>query len=233
MSETPLPNDAAARSPTGEILEPSQIKPAEATPTTPTTPSETTTPTTPTEPKAEDKTPATGAPETYADFKAPENYTLDPKMIEAAAPVFKELGLTQDQAQKLVDLQAKLALDAAKAPQETYEALRKEWRTAAETHPELKGKLQPGGEVSVTMGKALDALGDAKLAADFRQAMDSTGVGDNPAFIRAFYKFAQAFTEGTHVSGKGPAPTGQVDPTKPAKPSPAQAMFPNLPSSAA
>lgn len=227
MSEQPLPNDAAARSPTGEILEPSQIKPAEPSPTT--TPTETSTPT---EPKDNSVETSTGAPETYADFKAPENYTLDPKMIAEAAPIFKELNLSQDQAQRLVDLQAKLSLAAAKAPQETYEALRNTWRTEAAAHPDLKGRLGPGGEVSTTIGKAIDTLGP-DLAKDFRAAMDLTGAGDNPAFIRAFYKLATAVSEGTHVTGKGPSPEGQRAPGTNAKPTPAQALYPNLPSAAA
>lgn len=239
MSETPLMNNEAARSPTGEILDqapaPTAAETAAAaraaesiTPTTPTTPdpaksSEAISSTTSssTEPK-----PAEGAPEAYADFKAPENYTLDPKMIAEAAPIFKELGLSQDQAQRLVDLQAKLSLAAAKAPQETYEKLRSDWRTEANAHPDLKGKLGPGGEVSTVIGKAIDSFGP-DLAKDFRAAMDLTGAGDNPAFIRAFYKLAQSVAEGTHVSGTNPSPHSQAAPGA-GKPSAAKSMYPNL-----
>jgi hypothetical protein len=47
-----------------------------------------------------------GAPETYADFTAPEGVTLDKEAIAAALPMFKEMNLTQEQAQRLVTLQA-------------------------------------------------------------------------------------------------------------------------------
>jgi len=59
--------------------------------------------------------------------------------------------------------------------------------------------------------------------------MDSTGAGDNPAFIKAFYKLAQRVTEGSYVQGRGPA---EVTAPGGRRPSPAQAMYPNLPSSA-
>ena len=40
------------------------------------------------------------APETYADFTLPEGVELDTALLTDAAPLFKELGLTQEQAQK-------------------------------------------------------------------------------------------------------------------------------------
>src|SRR5437879_843733 len=115
----PLPNDSAARSPTGEILEPSQIQattPEAKTPaTTPTSLEPTSTP--PKDPaKPAD---AAKAPEAYTDFTAPEGYTLDAKTIDAVMPIFKELGLTQDQAQKLVTFHASQLIEAAKAPEAT------------------------------------------------------------------------------------------------------------------
>jgi hypothetical protein len=47
-----------------------------------------------------------GAPEAYADFDLPEGVTMDEALLESALPLFKELKLTQDQAQKLINLQA-------------------------------------------------------------------------------------------------------------------------------
>ena len=45
-------------------------------------------------------------PDEYADFSMPEGIQLDETMLAEALPVFKELELTQTQAQKLVDFQA-------------------------------------------------------------------------------------------------------------------------------
>jgi hypothetical protein len=261
MSEAPLMNDAQARSPTGEILD--QAKPMETSTTntseTTTTSTKagdssqsTTTDTTKTDAtkdtktslanpdtKTDDKTKAPDAkvvPDKY-EFKAPEGHTLDAAAIEAVTPIFKELGLTQEQAQKLVDAQVARDIAAAKAPQTTYDALRTKWQTETLAHPEIRnarsGEHNGIDAVKAEMGKTLNALGDPKLAAEFKEAMDLTGAGDNPAFVRTFLKLAAFVTEGKHVAGRGPSPQGQVDPSKPAKPTPAQAMYPNNPSAAA
>src|SRR6266850_2111484 len=61
------------------------------------------------DPKPEDKPkePAEGAPEKYADFKVPDGFKFDPTALTEAQATFKELNLTKDQAQKLVDTYAK------------------------------------------------------------------------------------------------------------------------------
>jgi hypothetical protein len=188
------------------------------------TTTETTTPST-TETTADDKNKkpeaSAGAPETYADFTAPEGVTLDKDAIAAALPVFKELNLTQEQAQKLVEFQAKSGINAA---QTAYDEIRSDWRKAVLADPDLStgGKLKP--DVQPTIAKAIDTL-PKELGTEFRNVMNTTGVGDNPAFVKAMYKFAQALTEGTHVSGKGPVEVKAPD-AKP--PSVASAMYPNL-----
>jgi hypothetical protein len=60
--------------------------------------------------------------------------------------------------------------------------------------------------------------------------MDMTGAGDNPAFILTFYRLAQRQTEGSHVAGRGPSPGGQQRPGSADIRSPAQDLWPNLPS---
>jgi len=205
---------------------------------TPTTPTEPSAPTT--EPKPDAKAPATdatkpteatGAPEKYADFAAPDGYTIDTKLVEAAAPIFKELNLTQEQAQKLISLQAQTMIDAAKAPQAAYEAMRLEWRNTVAADAEIKSYATDGrtgpDAVKVDIGKALATL-PPQLANEFKQAMDVTGAGDHPAFVKAIWKLSQSVIEGKPVSGAGPSKFGQADPTRPDKPSPAAAMYPNL-----
>jgi hypothetical protein len=58
--------------------------------------------------------------------------------------------------------------------------------------------------------------------------MDLTGVGDHPAFVEAMYVLAQRYTEGTHVQGGNPSPLGQSRPGAAARPTLAEAMYPNL-----
>lgn len=162
-----------------------------------------------------------GAPEAYKDFTVPEGFELDKTMAKEAGDLFKTMNLDQSQAQKLVDFYASKSQEAAQAPYKLWHDTQEAWRNEVKADPEIGGKLD---QVKSTISKAIDGLGDAKLAAGFREAMDFTGAGNNPAFIRAFYRLAQKVTEGTNVPAGGPAqvtPPGQ-------RPSAAEALYPNL-----
>lgn len=231
MPDTPVPTpgegNQVERTPTGEIKD--QSPSPESTSTTQETP--TTTPAKPdqTSSTTDDKsllnkdTP-TGAPEKYEDFKVPDGYTLDAEVAKEAGTKFKELNLSQGQAQSLIDFYVAKTQEAFQQPYKAYEDMRKGWVEEVKAHPEIGGKLD---QVKTTVARAIDGLGDAKLASDFRQAMDTTGAGDNPAFIRVFYKLAQMVTEGKATDGGKPSPLGQREPGL--KPSAAQAMYPTLP----
>lgn len=144
-----------------------------------------------------------------------------------ATPMFKELGLTQTQAQKLVDLYSKIQIANHKASMDAVTAMRSEWRDQV-----MKSDLGPKLDaVKADIGKALtNVIKDPVLIGDFKKAMDLTGAGDNPAFIKIFAKFADAVNEGTHVTGQAPSPLGQQATGRVERPSMAQAMYPNLPS---
>lgn len=180
-------------------------------------------------PKPDDKSVPTGAPEKYEAFTAPEGHTVDAAAIEAVTPIFKELNLSQAQSQRLVDFYNERMIAAAKAPAEAVETMREGWRNEVKADKDIGGKLP---EVKAVIGKALDSLGDPTLTASFKSAMDLTGAGDHPAFVKAFYKMSLALGEGTHVNGGGPSPHGQSKTGIAAKPSAAQSMYPGLPTSA-
>ena len=172
-------------------------------------------------------------PEKY-EFKAPEGGTLDEKAIAEVTPIFKELGLTQEQATKLFDIAAKRDLAAAEAGRKAFDEMRAGWRGDIVKDPALgdgKDGLRP--EVRANIDKAVQAIGDAKQVSAFKAAMDQTGVGDHPAFVAAFNTLGKLLSEGTLVKGGNPATTGQTAPGAAVRPSPAQAMYPKLPSSAA
>lgn len=229
MSEQPLPNAPEARTPTGEILDQS------LTPTPTPTPEPTPTPTpepTPTEDgttlltkkdgEGEAK-PAEGAPEKYEAFTVPEGFEL--KDIEAATKIFKDLNLTQAGAQSLVDYHVGQLKAAANAGTETMNSMRTDWQNSVKNDPEIGSRLP---QVKAEVSRALDSLNNPALVTEFKAAMDLTGVGDNPAFIKAFYKMAQMVNEGRPVSGKGPSVHGQSQTGTQPAPSAAQAMYPNL-----
>lgn len=166
--------------------------------------------------------PKTTAPEKYEAFKLPEGFTLPEAKLAKAHEVFKGLGLDQAGAQALIDFHTAEIAEVAGAGDKEYSTMRETWRDAVKADPEIGSKLEA---VKQTVSKALDSLGDPALAKDFRAAMDLTGAGDNPAFIKTFYKLAQKLTEGTSVQGGGPTKVTAPD----AKPiSAAAALYPNL-----
>ncbi|HEX9613615.1 MAG TPA: hypothetical protein VGA05_08375 [Candidatus Bathyarchaeia archaeon] len=171
-----------------------------------------------------DKAKAPVVPEKYADFTAPEGLTLDPKAIEEAAPIFKELGLSQEGAQKLVDFYGKQVAKLSSDSISSWTKTREDWREELKSDPTLGKELAPDGKVPVTVNRALDGLQNPKLVADFKDAMNTTGAGDNPAFVRVLYALASKLTEGTSYAQGGP--TG----AKNASRSAAAAVYPNLPS---
>ena len=171
-----------------------------------------------------------GAPEKYETFKPPEGWSdkgweLDTAILDQAVPLFKELGLTQANAQKLVDFYATTSAKASEASTQAVIEQNDKWVAQVKADPEIGPRLNT---VKATVAKAIDSLGP-ELGSAFREAMDYTGVGNHPAFIKAFYKLAQRLTEGSHVSGNGPAETGQTRPGS-APRSAAAALYPNLPS---
>lgn len=216
-----LGNDPASRNPDGSLKDP-------GTPPTETVPSETP-PTTETKPPEEkpDDTAETGAPEAY-EFKAPEGFVIDEDLVKEVTPIFKELNLTNEQAQKLIDFNARQAKEAFDAPFNKYQEIRQGWRDEISKDTALgngEGGLKP--EVEAMMGRAIESL-PQELQQPFRDALILTGAGDNPAFVRVWNHIAPMLAEGRPVRAGGPAATGQSPPGQ-AK-TPAARLFPNLPS---
>lgn len=219
----PLPNDAAARSPTGEILDRTPDQPTDPTLTPPPKDGTSSETKPPVDPKS--------VPEKY-EFKAPDGITVDPKLEESISPILKEAGVSQEVAQQLFDFHVKALQDAAKAPTDAVETMRKDWVAKVNADAEM-AKATSGGKtgldaVKYDIGRALTNL-DPTLAGEFKQAMDLTGAGDHPAFVKAMWKLSQLVTEGKHVAGGNPSPAGQVAPGASTRPSAAKSLYPNLP----
>jgi hypothetical protein len=167
-----------------------------------------------------------GAPETYANFSAPDGGKLDATIVAEATPIFKELGLDQAAAQRLVDLYSKQVAKVAgpEALKAIIDAQNTKYRDALNSDPDIGGKLD---QVKIDIGRAYDAIGNPKLVADFKKAMDESPEGNRPEFVKMFHAFAQKLIEGKSVAGGGPSPLGQT--TKPTvRPSLAEAMYPHL-----
>lgn len=180
--------------------------------------------------EGEKKDDAGKVPDKYEPFKAPEGMELQPEAIAKFEPVAKELGLTQDQAQKLVDFYGETIKANAGDPQKAWNDLNATWRKDTIADREIGNGtdgLKP--EVAQRINAAIDSMPEA-VRTPFKEAMNLTGAGNNPAFIRAFDFLASKLPrEGSLVTGRGASPAGQVAPGSGPK-SAAQAIFPNLPS---
>ena len=226
MDETQQATTEPVRTETGAIVD--QTKPVESKTTTPETakpaPSKDETTSTTQKPSVLNEA-APGAPKEYEAFKVPDGYELDEAVAKEASGLFKGMDLNQANAQKLVDFYVAKTKETAEEPYKVWEKQQEDWRNEVARDPEIGGKLP---QVKVAVSRMIDGLGDPKLSSDFRSAMDYTGAGNNPAFIRTMYRLAQMLTEGGHVSGGAPSELGQRAPgARPA--TAAKALYPNLP----
>lgn len=225
MSETPqtIETPQTQTQPTTPAAT-TETKPTTTAPATPSPDSSTTT-TPEGKPSVLNEKEPEGAPKEYEAFKVPDGHELDGEVAKEAGALFKEMKLSQTDAQKLVDFYVKQTQEATDAPYKVWEQKQEEWRQAIANDPDIGSKLP---QVKVTVSRMLDVLGDAKLASEFRQALDFTGAGNHPAVVKAMFKLASMVTEGAHVSGRNPSEHGQRAPgVRPE--SAAKAMYPNLP----
>lgn len=127
----------------------------------------------------------------YTDFKVPDGYTLTGEHADKFKTLAKEMNLTQEQAQKLVDLDAQKSM----ASVESIKKATAEWLTQAKTDKEIGGDA-----FDANLGvanKALETFGTP----EFRKMLDVTGFSNHPEVIRTFYKVGKAISEDGFVSG--------------------------------
>ena len=138
-------------------------------------------------PKAE----APKAPEAY-EFKVPEGRTFDAEVMASYSQVAKELNLSQESAQRLLDA---VGPKMAERQMAMIEATRNGWADSSKSDREFGGE-----KLSENLGvakKALDAFGTAEL----RTLLNETGLGNHPELIRFMFRAGKAISEDRMVSG--------------------------------
>ena len=143
--------------------------------------------------KPEDKKPEAKAPAEYADFKMPEGVEADTETLKEFRGIAKEMDLTQEQAQKLVDLQTKMVQASAKAQIDAFDAMGKEW--AEQTKKELGTNLKT--ELAFA-AKARDQFASKELI----QLLDESKMGNHPQVVKFFVAIGKAISEDNPASGK-------------------------------
>lgn len=157
-------------------------------------------------PAADPAAPAAAAPaadpqpEKY-DFTAPEGAQLDTALLGVYGEAAKELGVSQEVAQKLMD---KMAPAMAARNIEAVEAQRQAWKQETLADPELGGEAF--GENLAVAEKGLAFVETPKL----RALLKESGLSNHPEVVRAFHKIGRAVSEdGKLVQG---APAGDRKP---------------------
>lgn len=137
------------------------------------------------------------APEDYADFKVPEGMPLDADLLNDFKPVAKELGLSQDKAQKLIDLYAgKVAPLMAQRQTEAWNQQLETWAAECKADKEIGGDKYDSAVEDAK--RVVNTLGTPEL----KKVFDDYGLGNNPELVRVFSRMARYFKEDSYADGK-------------------------------
>lgn len=136
-----------------------------------------------------------GAPEKY-EFRAGEGVELDAEALKDFEPVARELNLTNEQAQKLVDAYPKILAGVQQRRADAWQAQTEEWAATVKADKEIGGD-----KLTANLGvaqRALDTFGTPEL----KEYLNGTGLGNHPELVKAFVKVGKAMSEDGVVTGK-------------------------------
>ena len=143
--------------------------------------------------KKEDEKPE-GAPEKY-EFKTAEDIELDTEALKDFEPVARELNLTNEQAQKLVDVYPKILAGVQQRQAEAWQQTTEQWAADVKADKEIGGDKLPSNLSAAQ--RALDQFGTPEL----KTYLNDTGLGNHPDLVKAFVKIGKAMSEDGMVTG--------------------------------
>ncbi|MBE0126768.1 peptidase [Citrobacter amalonaticus] len=146
----------------------------------------------PAEKKEDDK--PEGAPEKY-EFQAAEGVELDTEALKEFDPVAREMNLTNEQAQKLVDVYPKILAGVQQRQVEAWQQTTEQWAADVKADKEIGGDKLPSNLSAAQ--RALDQFGTPEL----KTYLNDTGLGNHPDLVKAFVKIGKAMSEDGMVTG--------------------------------
>lgn len=132
---------------------------------------------------------ATTAPETYDDFTLPEGMELDQAYLGTLTSAFKDAGLSQEQAQKLIDFQAAQIKAGDEARVQAFNQLTQDWLTAARADKEIGGDAFDQNVANARL--AVEKFGTP----DLNKLLQAYGIGNHPEVIRTFARVGKLLRE--------------------------------------
>ncbi|WP_313010021.1 peptidase [Atlantibacter hermannii] len=134
-----------------------------------------------------------GAPEAY-EFKAAEGVELDTEALKDFEPVARELNLTNEQAQKLVDAYPKILAGVQQRQVEAWQKQTQDWAADVKADKEIGGD-----KLTASLSKAQQAL-ETFGTPELKEYLNETGLGNHPELVKAFVKIGKAMSEDNMVS---------------------------------
>lgn len=139
-----------------------------------------------------------GAPEQYEDFSAPEGTAFDPETISEFGDVARDLDLSQDQAQSVLDRMAPVMHQRQQAQ---LQAISEQWQTEALADTEIGGDGHD--EYMAVANKGFDGLDS-----EFQKLLKDSGFGNNKHMIKLLHERGEALSEDDIITG-GSGNSGQ------------------------
>lgn len=138
-------------------------------------------------------------PEKYGEFKMPEGVELPKGLQERVEPLFKELKLTQEQAQKAAEFLGQERMDALKANAEEYTNYVKQLAEMSRADKEIGGEKL--AETASHANQFIQKFGRGEKGAEVFKVLDETGMGNHPAIISLLAKAHKAMSDDSPSKG--------------------------------
>jgi len=155
---------------------------------------------------SDDESKGDGEGDAELSWQPPDGVELQPEhtaQLESFKVMAKDMGLTQDQFQQLLDFDIKRGADSVQQMTTAYEERVDSWADAVRADTELGGDSMP--EILSVAKQARDALATDELKSllEFPTAENPNGLalGNHPEVIRLFYRIGQAIGDHRFVIG--------------------------------
>lgn len=177
-----VPPNAAAPAPTAPpVTPPAAETPASTVLTAPETP------------------PAKVVPEKY-DLKPPEGALLDSADIERTAAYAKERGLSNEEAQALLERDNTIIVAQMEKQKELLKKTTDGWMA------QLKADKEIGGAAFNESAELAKRIVAKYASPELKEALDSTGIGNHPELVRMLVKIGKSMANDKLVPSGNPPP---------------------------
>jgi hypothetical protein len=146
--------------------------------------------------------PASTVPEKY-ELKLPDNAVLQAVDVEETAALAKELGLSNEAAQKLLDKRNQDRASFIEGQQEFLATSVATWENAVKADPEIIGDKGQDFKTNINLAQqALQKFGTP----EFVKALKETGYGSHPEVVRFMVRIGKAMRDDVMHEGRAGGP---------------------------